>query len=158
MNLRDLDMAAIESQRIRDLQGRFHAEHLALLNWGIWSRDVRGIYPSIARCLIFDNFIHDDTEGWGDCSNEGNDRSQIENTPAKAERSEEEPYDEKSALELNDRINAPQLSECLKRVLRTAYVDGGSAEHRWYVYADCSTPDAFLERLEASLNYVRRWV
>lgn len=152
MRMNDLDVQELEALRIRALQGRFHVEHEALLNWGAWSRD-RCIGPRLARQHLLD--AHDgDIEGYAE-EGEAAKASAVE---AKAERPQEK-YDEKSAAILDERIHsAGGMGTEARKALRTAYVDGGPREGRWYLYANCPTPQAFVERLEAALRFVRRFV
>lgn len=153
MKPNDLDQQELEAIRIRALQDRFPVEHEALLNWGAWSRDRKGMYPALSQPKMFEQYVHDETEGYG----EESEPAYTENVVmVKAER-EEETYDEKSAIALDERIHQG-LAEYLRIALRTAYVDGGPREGRYYVYANCPTPDAFLERLQAGLAYVGRFV
>lgn len=154
MKLNDLDEQQIQAARIRELQSRYPQAHEALMNWGAWSRDRSGMYPAISQTHVFDQYVHDETEGYAE-EGEG-----VTNPHAvivtKAERDSED-YDEKSAVALDARLH-PDLAEYLRIVLRAAYVDGGPREGRWYVYANCSTPDQFLERLELAFRFVGRWV
>jgi hypothetical protein len=158
VNLRDLDQATLDAEQIRRLQSRYPSEHAALLNWGAWSRDRSGIFPKEARTKVFEQFVPDGTEAFGEIDDEFARTANTDPALLKAERDETEPYDEKSGTALDSRINGPMLSLSLKRVLTTAYVNGGASEHRWYVYADCVSLDSFCERLEAGLQFVRRFV
>jgi hypothetical protein len=79
-------------------------------------------------------------------------------TAGKPERPQED-YEEKAAVVLDERIHAAGgLGIEIRKAIRTAYIDGGPREGRWHVYANCPTPDAFMERLEVALRFVRRFV
>jgi hypothetical protein len=86
-------------------------------------------------------------------------RSDYAQVVVKAERSEEAEYDEKQAVMLDERIHGyGGLDDEYRKCIRTAYVNGGPREAQWYALSNCSTPGQFLERLQASLQFVSRFV
>lgn len=154
-----LEQSEIQTARFRGLQGIYSKEHEALMNWGKWSRDERGIRPVEARTSIYDQIREDDRAGWGDLPPADDSyRVRIAVVPRKAERPEEETYDAKAAEALDIRVNAlGGLSEAARSVLRVAYVWRDIPEHQFPNRCSCSW-DAVCERLEEALRFVRRFI
>jgi hypothetical protein len=151
--------SALIIQGIRDLQSQFHAAHEALANWGRWSRDKRGIYPpGVVPPAI-----------WNDAPVS---KWEIEEEPdydpykkiltvaEKGDRLEEEDYDEKTAVMLDERIHGHGgLSESLRSALEVAYVTRYTPEDRMHkLTSPPTTASGFRERLSACLVYVSRFV
>jgi hypothetical protein len=150
--------SALIIQGIRDLQSQFHAAHEALANWGRWSRDKRGIYPpGVVPPAI-----------WNDAPVS---KWEIEEEPdydpykkiltvaEKGDRQEEEDYDEKTAVMLDERIHGHGgLSESLRSVLEVAYVTRYTPEDRMHrLCTPPCQPHAFRERLAECLAFVSRF-
>ena len=154
MNRIDFDLFPL---RIRDLQSRYPREHQALVNWGAWSRDRRGIFPpEIVPPKVWDQFKRDENESWG----EKDDATVVVESaePDKAERAEEEPYNELHGLQLDERLHGyGGLSEAIRGALKAAYVRRDIHESQYARAAGCGQ-DAFCERLEAGLVFVGRFV
>lgn len=157
MDMTELDFEAIFVNRVRDLQGRHSAAHVGLVNWGKWSNDRGGIYPpDIVPPRLWNEY---QSSKWtADEIDEEAGRAE-QHEPAKAERAEREPYDELSGRSLDARINERGvLPEFVKDALVIAYgARGYLPEGRYTTQAACSH-DAFLERLEAGLKFVARFV
>ncbi len=151
---RDLEAAEIFTARIRALQGIYAAAHGALRNWGAWSRDRRGIYPTMAPPGMWAQYKPDEGEEYGD-EIEG---PLLVTVPVKAEGPDHEPYDEKTALILDERMHgAGGLSQMLRESMKIAYVTLEVPEQQFPRLAGC-TDDAFCERLEGCLLFVGRFV
>jgi hypothetical protein len=151
--------SALITQAIRDLQARYYTAHAALANWGRWSRDRRGIYPpGVVPPAI-----------WNDAPVS---KWEIEEEPdydpykkilivaEKGDRLEEEDYDEKTAVMLDERIHGHGgLSESLRSALEVAYVTRYTPEDRMHkLTSPPTTASGFRERLSACLVYVSRFV
>lgn len=156
MNARDVEFEAI---RVRDMQGRYSKEHRALVNFGRWCGDRRGVFPKQPACNLGPHYKPDttDAEGYGD----------TEQAPQKVEPLEPRrpipcdrlPYDEKTALILSDRMHqAGGLSKEVLRSVKVAYVTREVPEEQFWKMAGCSHPDHFLERLETALRFVARFI
>ena len=136
--------------RVRGLQGLYPDAHLALVNWGLWSRDRAGIFPIDARPSVWDQFKADENEAYGAEPEES------QGPAEKAERAESDPYNELQGAILDERINSQMLSRDVSRVLVVAYV-WTIPEYQMPARAGC-LPDHFCERLEGGLRFVGRFV
>ena len=148
---------AFDAQRIRGLQDHYPKEHHAFRNWGAWSSDRRGIFPKEKPGPLGGMFDRGgcDPEGWGEESERTNNVILL---PQKAERAERIPYDEKSAVLLDERIHsAGGLNVEVRKVIRVAYVTREIPEDQFPRFAGCLI-DAYCERLEAALLFARRFV
>lgn len=153
--MRDLDHAAIETQRIRDLQSRFHVEHAKLANWGLWSGDMRGVYPVMKPPSVWNSFKRSLVEEWGD--EPGVESEFGRYTEVKAERVEQKDYDEKAAIALDERMHSPGgLGEEVRVAIRVAYMTKELPEYQMPRHSGCGI-DAFLERLEVAYLFARRF-
>lgn len=145
----DQSIPDLFSLRVRGLQGIYSEAHQALINWGCWSRDRAGIFPADARPSVWDQFKADENEAWGDVPEESKGPAE------KAERAEEDPYNELQGLILDERINSPLLCRDVSRALVVAYV-WTIPEYQMPARAGC-LPDHFCERLEAGLRFAARF-
>lgn len=153
MNPADLDVFVAQVAALQNMQMKAHA---ALQNWGAWSRD-RGVGPRMARQHLLDQ--HDgDLEGYGE---DGDVLQRVEPQEAAKMERKEETYEEKPAVILDERIHGSGgLPASIRMVLRVAYIDGGPDVGKWWSdgRADCAVPGHFLERLEAGLKFVGRFL
>lgn len=141
--------------RVRSLQGDFSPEHWALVDWGIWSRTLVGFEKGIGRQTVWTQGKPDETDPYGDI--EGGEVV-IVDAPAVNERIEESPEDPRRCYMLDERMHAPGgLSVEVRRALKAAYVRRYILECNYHREAGCSQ-DAFCERLEAGLRFVRRFI
>lgn len=146
------------TEHVRALQAIHSEAHEALLNWGRWSRDLKRVFPpGIPESPTFREAT---PSKFGDFADDS-DLLRVEvvaQTETKAERSEEEPYDERSGALLDERIHGyGGLPIFIREVLKAAYVSREVPEEQFHRMAGCSR-DAFRERLEAGLIFVRRFV
>ena len=151
-----VDMSEVFTAQVRALQAMYPEAHEALVNWGRWSRDRRGIFPAEGRTHIWDAFDRAewDRTGYGD---QEADEQRLEVGDRKAERLEEE-YDEKAGFDLDERIHSPGgLPDYLRLVIRAAYVTRETPEDQFPNMCGC-TPQAFMERLEMCLAFTGRFV
>lgn len=153
-----LEQSEIQTARIRALQGIYSEAHRALENWGAYSRDTRGIYPVEAHTSIYDQMREDDRAGWGEEKSDYRPVIVKVVGKVKADRPEEERYDQKQAEMLDFRMHAPGgLPEGVRLVLKQAYVLRAAPEYQWPSRCSCSW-DAVCERLEEALRFVGRWI
>ncbi len=153
MNMADIDTFPL---RVRALQDMYHQAHQALICWGAWSRDRRGIFPAEIACpSLWDNFKRDETDAYGD---EDAAPAEVPHETAKAERADEEPYNELQGRSLDERLHWPGgPNQEIRRVLRIVYVMRDTHESLYPRAAGCSH-DAFCERLESGLLFAGRFV
>lgn len=152
MNMRDLPMLTL---RVRALQEIYADSHAALIHWGDWSWDRRGIFPTLAPPAMWDQY-----------QNNENDRLEDDELPipiqlpvkAKAEPAPTRDYNERIAVALDERMHGPGgLPDYIRLVARTAYVSREIPEQQFAKLCGC-TDDAFCERLEALYVFARRFV
>ena len=158
MNLSDSRAAedALFTERVRLLQAIYPKEHAALICWGAWSRDRRGIFPKdIAPPKVWDQFKRDENEAWGD-----EDAAKLEpetDAEVKAERAEDDPYNELQGHQLDERIHGyGGLWQEVRIALRVVYVRRDIHEIQYPRAAGCGQ-DALLERLAEGLKFVGRF-
>jgi hypothetical protein len=147
--------------RVRLLQSIYFKAHEALTDWGHWSADRRGMYPTMKPPSLWNNFKRSEVQEWGD---EKAEQKDVEVTmtalkqEARAESLEIPPYNERTALEIDSRIHGyGGLADEYRRVLRAAYVTREIPEDQFPKACGCCE-DAFCERLESGLIFVRRWL
>lgn len=141
--------------RVRMIQSLYPEAHAALVGWGRWSADRRGIFPqAYKRPAVWDQFKQSEA---GDFGEEGEARKVVVPFAVKAEGPDRLPYDERSALILDERIHHPGgLSVEVRHTIRAAYVTREIPEDQFPRAAGCSE-QAFCERLEAALIFARRF-
>lgn len=149
-----MDLSEVFTAQVRGLQA-IHAEaHRALLNWGLWSRDRRGMSPTLQPSSTWDEFKRSEVDDYGEEAA----APIILTVPAKPEYPELPPYDEKAAIELDERLHGPGgLALELRRVLQMAYVTREIPETQFARLTGCPE-HAFRERLETGLLFVARFV
>lgn len=155
---RDIEAGEIFSARVRGLQAIYPEAHQALVNWGSWSRDRAGIFPpGIIPPGLWNEAVPSKFGDFADASDL--ERVEVvEQTEAKAEAAEKEPYDEKQGALLDERIHGlGGLAVYQREALRVAYVTREVPEDQFARLSGC-TEDAFCERLEACLMFVRRFI
>ena len=143
--------------RVRTLQAGNPEGHRALLNWGVYSRDRAGFQRGITRSQALNQYrYNEDEEGFAD----PNDACLVlikTNAPAKAEKVQDEPYDERAGMILCERIHGPGgLMVDARPVLKVAYVFRDVPEYQ-YPYRTGLLPDTVLERLEMGLRFAARF-
>jgi hypothetical protein len=155
VNLRDFDF---QVERIRGIQARFALAHAALTNWGAWSRDRYNIGPKDSRTKVFEQYVHDETEAYGEVEQgEATRAADIAPELRKAEFDDPEPHDEKAGAILDERLHSNSgLCADIRRIIRVAYVTREVPENQFHRLSGCSE-DAFCERLEVALQFVRRF-
>lgn len=159
------DMADLFPARVRGLQAIYPEAHLALLNWGAWSRHDSERPQGIHSPTFYESAK---IEEWGEKDDE--DVVVVETSgPAKADARDEEPYNVTSGGDLDSRIHgAGGLPDFVRLVLRVAYVytvpeaqyvrEAKAIGWRWQLNDAGCNEDAFCERLEAGLRFVGRFV
>lgn len=145
----------IFTARIRLLQSLYFQSHQALTDWGHWSADKRGMYPTMKPPSLWNNFKRSEVEEWGEETEAA--MSQIKQE-ARAESLEIPPYNERTALQVDSRIHGyGGLADEYRRALRAAYVSREIPEDQFPKACGCCE-DAFCERLEAGLRFVGRFL
>ena len=152
-----MDMTDDFPIRVRDLQGTFAADHRALMNWGAYSRDRAGFQRGITRSQALNQYrYNEDEEGFAD----PNDACLVlikTDAPAKAEKVQDEPYDERAGMILCERIHGPGgLMVDARPVLKVAYVFRDVPEYQ-YPFRTGLLPETVLERLEMGLRFAARF-
>lgn len=141
--------------RIRAIQDAHGTAHRALINWGRWSADRRGIFPTLAPPAMWDQFKRDEREDYGE---EQEPAVSIEKQPAKAEAPPMPEYNEREAVEIDERIHGyGGLSAEVRLAIRTAYATREVPEEQFPRLSGCGD-DAFCERLAECLSFVGRFV
>jgi hypothetical protein len=150
MNVRDLPLL---TARIRGLQAIYATEHARLVNWGNWSWDRRGIFPTLAPPSLWNQFKRNENEDYG----EEQEKVPADEAP-KTEPLPPRPYEELPAVILDERLHAAGgPAQFVRHVAKVAYVSREVPEEQFARLSGCSE-DAFCERLEALLVFVRRFV
>ena len=147
--------------RVRGLQGIYPEGHGALINWGAYSRDRAGFQRGISSPQTSKDYRYTegDEEGYGDPPEDSEHRLILIRTdaPAKAEKVQDDPYNERDAAILCERIHGPGgLLLDARRVLKVVYVLRDIHEHE-YPYRTGLLPDTVLERLEMGLRFAARF-
>jgi hypothetical protein len=151
MNMHDIPLLTI---RIRNLQSLYAKEHEALSNWGLWGWDRRGIFPGMSPPSIWSQFCQSKVEDWGD----EQPAPVVLPVKAKAEPPPIPAYNERNAIALDERLHgAGGPAGFIRQVAKVAYVTREVPEEQFAKLSGC-TEDAFCERLETLLLYVRRFV
>lgn len=146
------DLVDIFPARVRGLQAIYPEAHQALCNWAAWSRDRAGIFPAqIVPPPTWNEATSGLPEGYAEEETRADDGLQ-----AKAERAEQEPYNELQGAALDQRINSGMLCPEVARSLVIAYV-WTIPEYQFPARAGC-LPDHFCERLETGLKFASRFV
>jgi hypothetical protein len=154
LNLAELD---IETARIRAMQSMYGREHQALTQWGKWSGDRRGIFPRMAQAQP--QYRHSEGEEYGEVTDPDAARlARIAKVETRSTPMERHGYDEKLALILDERIHSPGgLDLEVRHCIRVAYVTREIPEGQFPRRSGCNL-DAFCERLETALRFVRRFL
>lgn len=152
------EAAELFTAEVRALQGIYPDGHKRLRNWGAWSRDRSGIFPTLsppglwaeAICSKFDDFADE-----GDLKKAEEDKRYVTQTgDGKSERAETEPYDEKEANELDDFLHK-RFPWNVRKCLMVAYVTLELPENQFPHHACCTHP-TFLANLSLVLSEVER--
>ena len=147
--MNDLDAHVLYAAEVRAIQNLYPEEHRKLKNWGLWSRDRVGIFPpQIAPPPIFDQW-DGSSEGYAEELPEGF-------TPhgeVKAEKAESEPYSEKEAITLDERIHAI-FPWKVRKCLVVAYVTLETPESQFPALSKVSHGE-FLQILSGALEAIR---
>lgn len=161
MKIADVDTAELERIEVRAIQGLYPEAHQALENWGRWSYWGDIGRPKDARNHQFDEAQKSKFDDFGEEKEyDAAERYQPNIVIVRAERVEEEPYDEKAALVLDARIHGPGgLPDYLKSIIKAAYYWREIPEDQFHLHCNppCQ-PSTFRERLEDCLIFVARYV
>lgn len=150
-----IDWREILALRIRGIQGKHLRAHQALVNWGDWSADKRGIFPNMKPPPVWNQFARSKVDEWGEEDHKI--PIQLNAGLPKPEPRETSPYDERTALQIDERIHGyGGLGEYQRHALRAAYVTREIPEDQFPKACGCND-DAFCERLEDALAFVGRF-
>lgn len=140
--------------RVRALQEAHARAHAALVNWGDWSADRRGIFPRLSSPALWDQIKRSELDEYGE---EQPPAVIVDQGPAKSEAPEAKPHDEKSAISLDERIHGyGGLPVYVRYAIKAAYVTREIPEDQFPRAAGCNE-DAFCERLAEALAFVGRF-
>lgn len=150
-----MDMTDELPVRVRSLQAAYNSAHRALLNWGAYSRDRAGFQRGLTRSQVLNQYrYNEEEEGYAE---EGVLILIRTDAPAKAERVQDEPYNERDAANLCERIHGPGgLILDARPVINIAYVARDIPEYQYPTLTGL-LPDAVLERLEMGLRFASRF-
>lgn len=154
MNL--AEQQTIFAAQVRGIQHHYPRAHAALIEWGMWSRDLAGTFPCLAQSSMWEQFVHDGTEGHGNID----EAKTVVDAERKSERDEERPADEKLAVHLDELIHK-HLTWTSRRPLLVAYVLNAPeyqfprlAAPRGRIWL----PEDFLARFEGALAWIEVWL
>lgn len=148
--MRRVDLSLIFTAEVRAIQGLYPLGHSKLRNWGAWSRDRSGIFPSLSPPGLWEQCV---VSKFGDFADARDEPDRVEpEEPAKAERAETEPYDEKSAEELDELLHR-EFPYKIRKCLLVAYVTVSVPEGQFPALSCCTHAD-FLARLAQVLGRV----
>ena len=149
-----MDISDLFPARVRALQAIYPESHIALVNWGMWSRDRRGIFTvDVLPPPTWNEATSGLPEGYADAG-----EKQDDGLAAKSERAEDEPYDELRGHILDERLHHPGgPAQLIREALSVAYVRRDIHEAQYPRAAGC-IQDQFLERLEAGLQFASRFL
>jgi hypothetical protein len=157
--MRDINAQELERAEIRAIQSLYPKAHDQCVNWGRWSRDRRGIFPSEnpPPSAVYDIIRRDewDKDGYGEQEAEP---ERLATDDRKAERAADEPYDELQGYEFDTRIHqARDFPAYLRSVLKAAYVTREVPEDQFHRHTNppCN-PAQFREWLAQALAWVER--
>jgi hypothetical protein len=146
-----VDWKQILVGRIRAIQAAHPEAHEALKNWGRWSRDLNGVFPTLAGPGIWNLADTDKFDDFGD--EQPRPRLRLVDQ-AKSERLEEPKADERSAKQLDELIHKPAFPAIWRKVLRAAYVTAESPEYQFPALSTTSEDD-FCMFLDGVLAHVQ---
>ncbi len=141
--------------RVRNLQAAHSLAHQALTNWGHWSADKRGMYPTLKPPSLWSQFKQSEADDYGE---EIQAAMSVVKQEAKAEALEIPPYNELQALEIDARLHGyggPSVE--YRMAVRAAYVTREIPEDQFPKFCGCGE-DAFCERLGEVLKFVGRFL
>jgi hypothetical protein len=104
----------------------FPEAHKALVQWGIWSRQRGGIFPTISSPSLWDLAKPGDPSDWVEPPAEV---ERVEQTEVKAEAANDEACDEKTGEALDVLIHDLDFPTVWRRCLAAAYVTREVPEH-----------------------------
>ena len=147
----------LDTARIRALQAMYPEAHLSLRNWGIWSADRRGIFPTLTKPGLWDQFKRSELDEYGEVKDDKETNVVPIRQEVKSEAAERLPYDERTGCALDERIHsAGGLPLEVRIALRVAYVSRETPENQFPRFSGCGI-DAFCERLEMALRFAARF-
>jgi hypothetical protein len=147
-----VDQNEILTAQIRSLQAIHNLAHTALVNWGAWSLDRRGIFPTMDPPGWTQQYRASEGEEWGE-----EQATKAVETPVKAEAPDRPPYNEKAAIELDERLHGPGGPNVeQRRAIKIAYCTRDIPEYQFPTLSGCLA-DSYRERLEACLMFVARF-
>jgi hypothetical protein len=148
-----MDLSEVFVAQVRGLQAIYAEAHAALLNWGAWSLDRRGIFPTMSPPGWAQQYRASEGEEWGE-----EQATKAVEAPVKAEAPDRPPYNEKAAIELDERLHAPGGPNTeQRRAIKIAYCSMDIPEYQFPSLSGCTSQDAYRERLEACLVFVARF-
>lgn len=149
-----MDLSEVFVAQVRGLQSIYAEAHAALLNWGAWSLDRRGIGPVEVVTPGYNRDYRSTPEEYGA------EPTQAPEAPAeRADPIEHRPYDALAAHILDERLHSPGGPNVeQRRAIKIAYCSRSVPEYQFPTFPGCTSQAAFLERLEAGLRFAGRFV
>ncbi len=147
--------------QVREIQGAFAIAHKALVQWGIWSRNRSGIYPTITSPSMWEQYAPNDKDlrEWVEASEDATIVPQLE---IKAEAANDGDCDEKTAEELDILIHDQEFPTIWRKCLSAAYVSREIPEYQFPREATVCKPrserishDTFLMMLDGALMHIQ---
>ena len=138
--------------QVRGIQSAFPLAHEALVNWGRWSRELQGLFPTISRPSIWDEAAPGDPTDWTEEGDIG--LGIVEQREIKAEGPEKIESDEKAGTELDVLIHDyPNFPAIWRVVLKAAYFTREIPEYQFPREARVK-PDSYLTFLDGALRHI----
>jgi hypothetical protein len=158
--MEDVPYEWIFAGQVREIQAAFPEAHKALVQWGIWSRQRGGIFPTISSPSLWDLAKPGDPSDWVEPPAEV---ERVEQTEVKAEAANDEPCDEKTAEASDVLIHDQDFPTVWRRCLAAAYVTREVPEHLFPREASRTPPhepkrishDTFLLMLDGALRFMQ---
>lgn len=141
--------------QVRALQSIYPAAHAALKNWGSWSRELHGVFPSVAHPGWTEFYVA--PQEWGE------EPLALAPLPVpqqhvRPEREKEARADEKAGMELDARIHDDDFPVVWRNVLAAAYVTVEVPEDQFPALAGRKGPpmshEDFLRFLEGAMEFL----
>jgi hypothetical protein len=154
-----IDWRDLLTGHIRGIQDAYPQAHEALKDWGLWSSYRFGIYPRMARSVIWnmgkqDHRDYADENDTGALTPEQKAAHAAAQGEGKAEGPARIPFSERVAVEVDIRLHKDDFPAIWRRCLKTAYVHR-FPEYQWPSRARCGQT-GFLMFFEGGLNRLQR--
>lgn len=160
--MEDVPYEWIYAAQVREIQAAFAVAHKALVQWGIWSRQRGGIFPSLAPPSMWEMYAPSDADKreWVEASDQ---LIVVPQTEVKAEAANDDACDEKLAEEMDVLIHELEFPAVWRKCLSAAYVSREIPEYQFPREATACRPrgerishDTFLLMLDGALRHIEK--